>query len=201
MSNMQMNLLFPTPVGEFSIARPFTEQEIKFVKDQIVVPNNSNKISQNKAVLDSDAFSNIKAFIGTCVAEYFTTVYKPMYDVRLRITQSWLNYTDTAESHHSHAHQNSFVSGVFYIQTDATDKLYFATNIYRQLEVVPSEHTIYNSNSWWLPAVSGKLLLFPSQLVHHVAPVVADSTRISLSFNTFPVGQLGHPESATGAFL
>ena len=194
-------MLFPTPVGEFSIGRPFTDQEIEFVKGQIVVPNNCNKISKNKTVLDSNVFSDIRTFLDTCVAEYFTTVYKPMYDVKLKITQSWFNYTNTNESHHSHAHQNSFLSGVFYIQTDATDKLHFATGAYRQLEIVSSEHNIYNSNSWWLPAVSGKLLLFPSYLIHYVAPVVADNIRISLSFNTFPVGQLGHAEGTTGAFV
>ena len=199
---MQLNLLFPTIVGEFNINRPFTAQEIEFVKGQDTVPNKLNSISRNQKILNFDAFAEVRTFIDQCVAEYFLTVYKPMYDVKMRVTQSWLNYTNTNQAHHGHAHPNSFLSGVFYIQTDdATDKIHFSTSAYRQLQVATNEYDLYNSHTWWIAATTGKLVLFPSQLMHYVEPVVADNTRISLSFNTFPVGQLGVVDETTDVVL
>lgn len=55
----------------------------------------------------------------------------------------------------------------------------------------PKEWNIYNSECWWFEVGSGDLILFPSNLEHMVEPIEGDQTRISLSFNTFPVGNIG----------
>jgi hypothetical protein len=44
-------------------------------------------------------------------------------------------------------------------------------------------------------------MIFPSSLTHSVAPVEADDTRISLAFNTFPVGYMGQEENLTALHL
>ena len=38
---------------------------------------------------------------------------------------------------------------------------------------------------------AGKLILFPSNLPHHVEPPIGNKDRITLSFNVFPFGILG----------
>jgi uncharacterized protein (TIGR02466 family) len=198
---MIISPLFPTAAAEFNFDRVFNDQELECVNSQERVVNRLNSISVNKNILDLAVFDGIREFMQASVDQYFEAVYSPLNAVKLKITQSWLNYTNTNESHHAHSHQNSFVSGVFYIQTEDTDKIHFLQNQYKQLEVPAREFNLYNSNSWWLAASTGKLVLFPSSLVHHVEPVVANRTRISLSFNTFPVGQLGSVESSTSLFL
>ena len=39
-------------------------------------------------------------------------------NIKIYITQSWLNYTNFKQYHHAHSHNNSFVSGVFYLKAD-----------------------------------------------------------------------------------
>ena len=45
---------------------------------------------------------------------------------------------------------------------------------------------------------TGDLVLFPSSLTHMVETVQGEATRISLSFNTFPVGSIGEGVDLTG---
>ena len=81
------------------------------------------------------------------------------------------------------------------------DKIYFHNDQYHQISIPTTNYNVYNSSSWWLPVETGKLMLFPSSLQHSVAPVTADDTRISLAFNTFPVGYVGDESSLTALYL
>jgi hypothetical protein len=84
------------------------------------------------------------------------------------------------------------VSGVFYPQANReTDKIYFYKDGFQQIKLPPENWNIWNSESWWFDVGTGDLLLFPSGLTHMVEPVQGDQTRISLSFNTFPLGLVG----------
>jgi len=94
------------------------------------------------------------------------------------------------------------ISGVFYPQADKeTDRIYFYKDTYDQLQTPTSDWHEFNSNSWWMPAFTGRLFIFPSKLTHMVETVEGKRTRISLSFNTFPVGDWGDGESLTGLQL
>jgi uncharacterized protein (TIGR02466 family) len=120
----------------------------------------------------------------------------------LYITQSWANYTEQGQFHHKHAHPNSFISGVFYVQSDnAKDRIYFYKDGYSQLKVPPKEWNLYNSDSWWFEAITGRLVLFPSSLTHMVVAVESEKTRVSLSFNTFLKGYVGSEDELTGLRL
>ena len=126
----------------------------------------------------------------------------PQDNVKLEITQSWINYTKTGQYHHKHAHPNSVISGVFYIQASKEiDKLFFYNESYQQIKIVPKEFHVYNSESWWLPVETGQLLLFPSSLTHMVATTSGEDDRISMSFNTFYKGKLGDEVALTGLTL
>jgi uncharacterized protein (TIGR02466 family) len=146
--------------------------------------------------------AGLHEFIQSCVTEYFQTTVVPRNKVSLRITQSWFNYSKPGEWHHKHAHPNSFISGVLYMKAAKdSDKIFFHNDSYKQLQIPPSEFNLYNSNTWWLPVETGKLMLFPSSFVHSVEPVQANDTRISLAFNTFLVGYVGDENELTGLHL
>ena len=117
---MAMHNLFPTPVGIYELGRDLTAKELSFFKNQETRPNMGNKTSVDNTILKNKALTQLREFFETSVTDYFTTVYNPKHQVNLKITQSWTNYTDKGQFHHKHAHPNSFVSGVFYIQTDAS---------------------------------------------------------------------------------
>lgn len=161
-----------------------------------------NTTSVDNLILKNNKLTKLRDFIETKVSEYFIEVYKPKHKVNLKITQSWTNYTEKGQYHHKHEHPNSFVSGVFYAQADKEkDKIYFYRNGYQQIKFPPSEWNVWNSESWWFDVGTGNLILFPSSLTHMVETVQNEKTRISLSFNTFPVGQVGDEMDLTGLQL
>ena len=144
--------------------------------------------------------ANLKAFVEASVGEYLRSIYSPKNEVGLRITQSWLNYCKPGEWHHKHAHPNSFISGVFYIKAAREhDKIHFYKDGYQQITLSTENYNAYNSESWWFEVGTGDLMLFPSGLTHMVEAVQQE--RVSLSFNTFPIGYVGEEEKLTALSL
>jgi uncharacterized protein (TIGR02466 family) len=196
---MIINNLFPTPVGSFELDRDLSKLEQKFLFNLETRPNMGNVTSTNNYVLRDNRLSSLRLFLNNSLQEYFQTTMSPQDNVKLEITQSWINYTKPGQYHHKHTHPNSIISGVFYIQASKEiDKLFFYNESYEQIKIVPKEYHVYNSESWWLPAETGKLLLFPSSLTHMVATTSGEDDRISLSFNTFYKGNLGDEVALTG---
>ncbi len=191
--------LFPTPVAIYKLDRKLMEEELVFIKGQETRPNMGNVTSIDNTILQNHSMTKLRDFIESNVSEYFKTVYSPKHDVSLRITQSWINYTEPGQYHHKHAHPNSFVSGVFYPQANReTDKIYFYRDGFQQIKFPPNNWNVWNSESWWFEVGTGDLVLFPSSLTHMVETVKGEDTRISLSFNTFPVGLVGEEMDLTG---
>lgn len=198
---MNMQHLFPVPVGMFDLERGFTDEEMAFVRAQEVRTNEGNSVSINNLVLRDTVMTPLREWIETCVDEYLKTTHDPKSEVRLNITQSWFNYSKPGQYHHKHYHPNSLVSGVLYLNTNLNDKIHFHRAGVQQIKFDPLNWNIYNSDSWWLEAVTGRLILFPSCLEHSVPQVEGSQTRISMAFNTFPVGVVGDESKLTGLKL
>lgn len=199
---MLVNNLFPTPVAGFELGRDLSEVEREHLFNLETRPNQGNTTSVDNNVLNKPELQSLTEFLNNSLQEYFNTVYAPKTDANLCITQSWVNYTKPGQFHHKHAHPNSLISGVFYIQAaKETDKLYFFKDGFQQLKIIPKDFNVYNSDSWWLAAATGTLYLFPSSLTHMVEQVKGEDTRISLSFNTFPKGIIGDEIGLTGLNL
>lgn len=191
--------LFPTAVGHYELNRDFTKAELDFFLNQKTRPNMGNTTSIDNYICRSSKLKKLTQFFNDSLNDYFTTVYRPKYEVVPKITQSWINYTKPGEYHHKHAHPNSFISGVFYIETDALkDRIYFYKDKYEQIKVPTENWNEWNSESWWYEATPKKLILFPSSLTHMVEQVQAEQTRVSLSFNTFLSGYIGDENDLTG---
>lgn len=192
MSHELMNL-FAVPVYRAPLNRPVTVEE-RAVMDaelQDTTAAVANQSSRNKAVLDLPALGRLRSDLQQHLDQYLQTVWDPANAVRLRITQSWLTVTRQAESHHTHSHPNSVVSGVFYLALAEDDGLTFYRGEEPWFEIIPRSRNYYNAHSLFVPAKAGDLLLFPSQIKHGVRPVTSDIRRVSLAFNTFFDGELG----------
>lgn len=198
---MNMHNLFPTPVGIIELDRSLSKKELSFILKQDMRPNMGNKTSANYTLLKSTPLTALRSWLEDQVQEYFKITINPKHTVHLKITQSWANYSEPGQFHHKHAHPNSFISGIFYVQTNPLDKVYFYNDKYQQIKFPPENWNIWNSESWWYEAVAGRLILFPSSLTHMVPSVEGDQTRISISFNTFPVGMVGEEMDLTGLKL
>ncbi len=187
--------LFATPVYFSELNRELTKKELLKVdnlkKDSH--KNVGNITSNNNYVLNLKEFKDIKNEIDLRIKDYFEKVICSSNNLKPYITQSWLNYTNKNEYHHKHAHPNSFVSGILYINCNKEyDKIkYFKSDDYQTLKPKVKEFNIYNSDNWWFSVKTGDIVLFPSSLVHMVEPKKGDNTRISLSFNIFIKGTIG----------
>lgn len=194
-----MHGLFAQPVGMFD--RPLSDDEKSLLMGLETRPNMGNTTSTDNFVLRKSELTNLRSWIEDCVSDYFKATANPKHDVSLRITQSWVNYSEQGQYHHKHAHPNSLVSGVFYVNTNDNDRIYFYRSGFQQIKFPTDGWNQWNSESWWFEAVEGRLVLFPSSLEHMVPTVEGEKTRVSLSFNTFPVGTVGEEMDLTGLKL
>lgn len=199
---MIVHSLFPKAVGQFKLDRALTEDELSFIKGQKTHQNMGNTTSDNSTLFESKEMKDIADFCQSAVNEYLLRIYAPRNEVSLYFTQSWANYTQPGGYHHKHAHPNSFISGVFYVNADSEkDKIFFYRDGYEQLKLPTDNWNLHNSESWWFQVGTGDLLLFPSSLTHMVETTQSAETRISISFNTFLKGYVGQDNDLTGLHL
>ena len=107
----------------------------------------------------------------------------------VRIANAWININDNKDAHNkSHSHPNATFSGVYYVKcNENSGTINFQRNFYESFLIKsygeindPSELSAEGAS---YPPLEGRLLLFPSHLVHFVSNNLDDSERVSISFN------------------
>ena len=201
MIESQINGLFPTPVYITKLTREFSENENQLIDDYKLktYKNAGNVTSMNDYILEIEQFSNLKKELTDIVKDYYDKIISSSDNIEPYITQSWLNYTKLNEYHHTHAHPNSLVSGVLYINADKdNDKIFFhKNNKHQTIKPTVKNFNPFNSDTWWFPVKTLDIIFFPSSLTHDVVIKQGDNTRISLAFNTFIKGKLGDNQALT----
>ena len=198
--------LFPTPIYMTDMDRPFTKQELKFIEVQKnhTTKNEGNVSSIDNYILNRKELKNIKKIIDTACEDYLQRIICPKEkNLKLYVTQSWLNFTEANQYHHQHAHPNSVISGVLYFDCDKeNDKIKFTSpKGYQQIVPELKNYNIWNSYTWWFPLETGQLIMFPSSTIHQVDTKQGNNTRISLAFNTFYKGTIGSNSNLTELIL
>lgn len=191
--------IFPCPIYTAKRDLFLSLEEKKDIEDVIsggMERNFSNSISENLYIFNSK-LKKIKQFCEQHIKIYAEQIIKPTEDLDFYITQSWLNVNKPGEYHRRHNHQNSIISGVFYVQTVEDDKIVFTDPNIKLKEFITfgeeREFNLWNSSQWKVPVNNTKLILFPSWLEHQVEPNQTDTTdRISLAFNCFVRGFVGN---------
>jgi len=187
--------LFPTLTIVSSYKKEYSK-EFEWIRKQEYVKNKSNKISKDKCILDNPELANIRAFIDEKINDYMNNILET--DDRLVITQSWLNKSDTEESHHEHSHHNTVLSGVWYPYVDENmPPINFFTRNGSQFLFPARQYGPFNAQAFTPPIQSGDLIIFPGTLLHSVAPNKSDNSRYSLGFNTWPKGSFGNKKTLT----
>jgi uncharacterized protein (TIGR02466 family) len=195
-----INGIFQTPIYISKLDRELTKKELSFInKSKLdVYANEGNITSNNNYILNEKAFGLLKEDLYLRVQDYFNKVLSTTDKVIPVITQSWLNYTETNQYHHKHAHPNSLVSGVFYINChEELDKIKFFDDRYTAIKPEVKYWNVWNSQSWWFSVKTGDIILFPSSLTHMVETKEGENTRISLAFNVFIKGTIGDNKNLT----
>jgi uncharacterized protein (TIGR02466 family) len=203
---MEFNIesIFSTPIYFSKLNRKLTKKELSFIdKTKLDSYNNEgNTTSNDNYILNNKVFKDLKDQLDLTVENYFDKVISPANNITPYITQSWLNYTETNQYHHKHAHPNSLVSGVFYINChEEHDKIKFFNDKYNTIKLEVKDWNLYNSETWWFSVKTGDIILFPSSLIHMVETKQGDNTRISLAFNVFIKGKIGNKKQLTEVIL
>lgn len=189
--------LFPTALYTAKLDKSLIQDQMDFFdsSSESVFKNTLNHQSKNSYVLEEPCMKDLKSAILDHVNSYKENVMSIRDNVEFYITQSWLNYTEESEGHHSHYHPNSILSGVLYISTDDDDSISFIKD-YRKDTIqfsVPKKMNVYNSDRMFLSVKDCALVIFPSSVQHEVIQKNTSSTRVSLAFNTFIKGEINHP--------
>lgn len=126
------------------------------------------------------------------VDEVLVDVHKSMglkSNYKSSVTESWLNINSPTSYNVKHLHPRSLFSGVYYISVPPGDcgKIVFEREPL-MLSYLPNyiveDWNDMTSGTTAYPPIVGKLIIFPSWLVHWVEPNNTKSDRISWSFNT-----------------
>ena len=108
---------------------------------------------------------------------------------RVKLSNLWININGYKDFNRRHTHQNSILSGVFYVKVpDKSSKLRF---FHPSVDLMVRDWNLnvdlkcnkYTSSIWEIFPEDGKLLLFPSWLDHEVDQNLSQEKRISISFN------------------
>jgi len=106
------------------------------------------------------------------------------------ITQMWANkYSPNTEvkkggNIHAHFHSNSLLSGVLYFDDNSPTRIFNHDKTRQIIKSSNAENTIFTSEIFTVAAKPGRLLLFPSYLVHDSEP--SDKERVTIAFNILP---------------
>ena len=201
-NNVNLYNLFPSSI--YSIKRDLIviEEEKKEIEDIMMEMREGGNetqldyLSENTYIFDTK-LKNLKEFCEQHIKIYGKELLNPKEKIDFYITQSWLNMIKPGGHIQKHYHENSIISGVFYISTVEDDKLLFHdpnhNRVRCMIKIQPKEPTLVNGA--YIQAIeidNGILLLFPSWLEHNVPPnLKATTNRISISFNVFAKGNFG----------
>ena len=194
--------LFAEPLFIYPQPYELKKNELNFIKalDRSSL-SGINSISDNDFVLEEKELQGLKQFCQESVEVYVYEILKVERNIKFYITQSWCNYNRTNEYHHQHIHNNSIISGVFYIQTDGTRIQFHKGRTSFPIKMIFSEQNDLNSDILYFKTEVNRLFLYPSTLEHSVPKNQSDKDRISLAFNTFIKGSVGCNQRKDGLIL
>ena len=129
-------------------------------------------------------FSGFFAYVNdatNAVLEFLKIGYR-----EVEVTACWATINAPGRGHPKHVHPNSFLSGVYYLQTQSgADTINFHDPRVQTAVIRPpvTELVAANADQAVISVTDGTLLLFPSWLEHSVDVNASLRVRISISFN------------------
>jgi len=201
--------LFATPIYFSVLERNLTEKENNFINQnkKEILPNDiggDNETSKDNYILEKKELTNLKKDLLLRVKDYFNKIEDPVQKIKPYITQSWLNINKKGTYHHEHNHANSYLSGVFYVNSQPDkDSITFKDSNYYQINLGNrNNYNAFNSREWTFSVKTGAIIIFPSYLKHTVSINKHDNhERISLAFNVFIKGTIGEKKGLTELVL
>jgi uncharacterized protein (TIGR02466 family) len=188
--------LYRTPLG--SLEKNIREliETLEFEE----MPSKNGHYTVNKYILDQEKFTPLKNRIQYHVNNFLYEVLGCDKNLEFQIQNSWINRHSLNDWADSHRHNNSLISGVYYIDvnddsgtiTFLKDKSHY--NLWPEMidvEIDQTKLNFFNAQTWDVLPKKNDLIMFPSLLYHAVSENKSNKLRYSLAFNVFPRGTLG----------
>jgi uncharacterized protein (TIGR02466 family) len=192
--------VFPTPIARISITDDFAS-EIALLKNTDMRKTDGGYYvhlqSDNTYILELADLVNLKNKLEIEVSKYMQEILS--FTQGGTITQSWVNMNSPGEGTHLHAHPNSIVSGVYYMDIPETSGVirFHRTKQNISYYMEPTVDPTHASGNFWaydfidITVKTGDLLLFPSWVQHSVPINPTKEIRWSLAINSMPIYGLG----------
>ena len=194
-------MLFPTPVFIYD---EYTDPNFvfdTFDTQKNMQPNHGgrNAISQDKYLLDDQAYSMIRQRVEKGLDVYVRDVYRINKRHHFYLTQAWLNVNPKGTYHHAHNHRNAIISGCYFIDVGDSGSISFMNWGASSMSV--TNHNVFtyeldevncvNYTTQKIPVRNNDILFWPSSLPHYVEINETNHNRVSLAFNVFTSGDMG----------
>lgn len=190
--------LFSIPIYTAKIELSLKEEKfIKNLKYDFVEFKNG-LISDDKQVLNNKNLLNLNNKIKEQIEIYTKKIIEVDDKISFYFTNSWVMKHKKGDYAHPHAHSNSVISGVFYVDVPKNSgDLIFHRNSFNasnamlsSLAIPYKKYNQYNSEEFTIKTEKNLLVLFPSNLVHSVPFSISKELRYCIAFNCFIKGTL-----------
>jgi len=176
------------PLYFFNSGERLAKEALDVVKTEIFIDNTSNTMTETTSLHKNEKLIELHRWFTECLQEVCREELLPYPELKVKL--SWANCAGKGQHHQRHAHNNSVVSGIYYLTEGGFGETIFMenTNLWRRnLFHLPGDDLEFHNEA---PEI-GKLILFPSSLRHQVDPHQDDVPRYTIAFNSFPVGDIG----------
>lgn len=178
---------FPT-----AIYKIFLEEDKKNIKKHISKIKKEHKLNRNDS-LNVDTSHNVydlvddiffKPLLNTFLKHSKLFLKELGYDNdflnRCFLESSWFNISYKNDSLAKHIHPGSIISGVFYIESNSNDNIYFHKT--DDMILPPSNPNFLSTKYVTYPCTEDQLLIFKSNL-NHSTGVKKEGKKLVISFN------------------
>lgn len=189
--------LFAMPIYQATLGVNEQDRQNVFNESFDRLTVNNGFITEDKRILDNQKYNDLHDKILTNINFFLKDRLGIKDSVDFYITNSWVMKHHRGDYANKHFHENSLLSGIYYLQCDQlSGDLGFEKPGHYQ-NMFPSVFGFryswfneFNSKQWWFTPKEGELFLFPSHLDHEVKPSESDRERLCIAFNVFFRGDL-----------
>lgn len=143
---------------------------------------NSHKLMSN-ILFEDERFEQLTQRISNAVGNFANELGMKLEDVDLELHESWLNAAKPNHFQECHEHGFSYISGVYYIHTPKNSGDFVMENpLQFEWSFNAHDDSPYGERRYVEP-YNGQLIVFPSNISHHVTKNMSDEMRYSLAFN------------------
>ena len=138
----------------------------------------------------SDDFDLIRNCIDLCLSEIHKDLNLECESLVSSVV--WSTLTHKGQWHHTHKHGASFASGVFYLNDSSAETWFSRESIWSPEYNLLALHDPEVSTLFYKKKTKpGDMLVFPSGVYHSATEHDLENPRRTISFNSFPSGQIG----------